>query len=542
MAPSSDNLRRVLYLITGIVVVLGLGAMVLWDEGPFAFTYDDAYYYFGIAENLAGGDGSTFDRINDTNGYHPLWLLVCVPAYLIGLDGMTAVRVLMVVQVLAYGAALLLTAREVSRAVAGWPRLDEERHRRAGNVTVAVTFALVFANPFVARVFVNGMESGLLVLLYAALFVMVVRRPDPESWIRKASRPWQVGVAALLVLLFLARTDTIVMSGLLGIWLLAKAWPIDRERVEGILIVFGPVVVTTVAYLAYNQVAFGTAIQISGLVKRQPLTVDRAALAFLVLALAAVLFVVSLRARRARASRFPRSLEFFADTGWFAAFCVSIVGYYHVLQTQQWLWYYAPAAIYGAWMLLLWVADISESACIESVERGTSFARAVLPVELLVLTPLGVALVILTVNFLDPNLRSIQVANHDAGVWIDENLPEDAVLASWDAGVVGYFSDRRVINLDGVVNSLEWHRAETITEQGRFLADRELGFVVNHGTAVDGQDPDILAFVRDRFGPGTADRMTLVRDWPFEFSGRTVDGGGGRTGENMAVFLYELPT
>src|SRR5690349_15741295 len=45
------------------------------------FTRDDAYYYFKVAQNISEGHGSTFDGINKTNGYHPLWMLICVPIF-----------------------------------------------------------------------------------------------------------------------------------------------------------------------------------------------------------------------------------------------------------------------------------------------------------------------------------------------------------------------------------------------------------------------------------------------------------------------------
>src|SRR5512147_358136 len=45
------------------------------------FTRDEAYYYFKVAQNISEGHCSTFDGINKTNGYHPLWMLVCVPIF-----------------------------------------------------------------------------------------------------------------------------------------------------------------------------------------------------------------------------------------------------------------------------------------------------------------------------------------------------------------------------------------------------------------------------------------------------------------------------
>ena len=44
--------------------------------------YDDAFYYFQIAYNLSQGKFSTFDGgITQTNGYHPVWMLLITPFY-----------------------------------------------------------------------------------------------------------------------------------------------------------------------------------------------------------------------------------------------------------------------------------------------------------------------------------------------------------------------------------------------------------------------------------------------------------------------------
>ena len=41
---------------------------------------EDSFYYFQIAYNLAQGKFSTFDGgITQTNGYHPVWLLLITP-------------------------------------------------------------------------------------------------------------------------------------------------------------------------------------------------------------------------------------------------------------------------------------------------------------------------------------------------------------------------------------------------------------------------------------------------------------------------------
>jgi hypothetical protein len=40
--------------------------------------------------------------------------------------------------------------------------------------------------------------------------------------------------------------------------------------------------------------------------------------------------------------------------------------------------------------------------------------------------------------------------------WARANLPEGATIGAWNAGTLGYLSGRRVVNLDGVVNSWDF--------------------------------------------------------------------------------------
>src|SRR5215475_3514123 len=62
------------------------------------FSRDDAYYYFKVAQNISEGHGSTFDGIHPTNGYHPLWMLICIPIFALArFDLILPLRVLLLV-------------------------------------------------------------------------------------------------------------------------------------------------------------------------------------------------------------------------------------------------------------------------------------------------------------------------------------------------------------------------------------------------------------------------------------------------------------
>ena len=53
-------------------------------------------------------------------------------------------------------------------------------------------------------------------------------------------------------------------------------------------------------------------------------------------------------------------------------------------------------------------------------------------------------------------------------------LPEDSVVGSWDAGVIGYFSRYQVVNLDGLANSYGYLRAKGKEPRPRSTGDTGL--------------------------------------------------------------------
>ncbi len=542
---------RALLAVAGVVTVVWLAVIIVWRDAPFALTFDDAFYYFGIARNVAAGHGSTFDGINLTNGYHPLWMLLAVPVFGLGLDGTDAARVLLGLQVCCYGAALALVAMVGTQSIGHWPRVaaarprDASRAARSCTVMVAVAFAVLAANPYMVRIFVNGLESGVLVVLDAAL--LAAAASCRGRFVTRGSTGERLAIAVLLALIVLARTDSVLLVGALGLWSLAEARPLGRRAIRPLLELFAIPALVTVVYVGSNQLWFGVAVQISGLTKRAPVTLGRVLVIGLVLFAVAVVGVWGFRRSGRRdggtgQGRFRRAGAFTAATAWFAAFCVVMVAYYQVLQSQQWLWYYCPVALYALFLVVLGVADFSEAALLEAAPNRSP-ARALAPIAAILVTPLVVGFWFQARTFADPHQRSIELANRDAGEWIDANLAPNAVLASWDAGVVGYYANRPVMNLDGVANSYGYYQASRHGQVGAFLAERGLTGIVNHGSPVNGEDPDVRAFVGATFGPAVADGAHVVRQWPFVFSGVTTGAGGTGTGtRSLAVFLYALPT
>ncbi|HQV62984.1 MAG TPA: hypothetical protein PKV19_03205, partial [Anaerolineales bacterium] len=114
--------RLSLFEILLIATILGIHLYAAFSDAynfPNAwFMRDDAYYYFKVAQNITEGRGISFDGINLTNGYHPLWLLVCIPVfYLARFDLILPLRVLLMVMAVLNAATAVLIYRLISKTL-----------------------------------------------------------------------------------------------------------------------------------------------------------------------------------------------------------------------------------------------------------------------------------------------------------------------------------------------------------------------------------------------------------------------------------------
>jgi hypothetical protein len=69
-------------------------------------------------------------------------------------------------------------------------------------------------------------------------------------------------------------------------------------------------------------------------------------------------------------------------------------------------------------------------------------------------------------------------------LWVRAHVPAQARIGAWNCGIMSYFSEHRVTNLDGVMNdhalgALEHHALE------RYIAQRQLDFIVDIDSQVD---------------------------------------------------------
>lgn len=518
---------------------------------------DDAFYYFQISRNIARGNNVTFDGETLTNGFHPLWAALLTPLYLFVDDPELAVHLGLTIGAL-LGVATVILAFLVIET------LTEHRWAAlAGSTLFAIHPGVVFAS-------VNGLETAVSVFMIALTTLLFARLATKSEEPSRGQFIW-LGISAGFMLL--ARTDTVFILALLLLYFAVRG-----RSIAGL---WGPVVAGGVAMLVvapwaiWSVVTFGTVIQISGVavpqfdrqvflaangdgfstqitqswdVTRKALFTDLPSYYFiardwpnvpLLVAGAAVGALMLLAPLGRRRFRFVQQMGILlVPIGGVAAMLV----FHSAVRWHLRMWYFAPTAFFGAAVFGVALAYFlgalqhmrdrllsAEGFSVADPSRpATPFAR------LLSLMPASAFALILVVAvlFYGPQRSDDWVIRFphrqnmlEAALWLEANTDEEARIGSFNAGIIGYFSDRTVVNLDGVVNEDAYH-ARRDGKMVEYVCGKQIDYVVDlnvdYWDSVPCGDPprarfELLTTIGRRlsgFGGGQVDVLRLVSEPP----------------------------
>ena len=437
--------------------------------------FDDSFYYFQIAYNLSQGKFSTFDGgITQTNGYHPVWLLLITPFYWMfdketALFGIKAFEIMLV----AGGAALIAAAAWVARLA--WPLLF-------------AALPMLYHYP---PELLGGVEAAVLMFTLALLILAVC------LYMRAPPR-WKWTVAALAFALPWVRIEYIAVSLAVTAALCAIEWSRQERRAlrlsalantrHSYIPLIGAVSGMLV-YFAYNGLAFGGILPVSvatkyvwaqegeySLVQNFWDTLRISAFDYellIALEICAYLLIVWRLALRSNKPRDWLMLAFLVGVFGLAArhigqFAQFVIATPPALEQK---WYFVPAYIMTALIIpvRLYVALYLIRRFITPRRR---IAAGALTIGVFVI---GAALLLARADFAEPfkwvdgksrhvSFIEWEIASYTGMRIMNRALPEDSVIGSWDAGAIGYFSRFPVVNLDGLVNSYDYFHARHIRQ------------------------------------------------------------------------------
>jgi hypothetical protein len=464
-------------------------------------TVDDTYYYFKTALNVSRGLGSSFDGINPTDGYHPLWLAILAVLFkpLSG-DMVLLTRVAFTVQVVMVWAGGLLLARL----------------REAGGARILWPLALVLANPFSAKIVLCGQETALQFLLCsAALSLWWSLRQTPHGY-----RPlgW-AGLAVVCVLAALSRLDTVFFcAALLAMPVLV---PSPAERAAGL----GARLKTTIegfvifgcglgAFLGYHLATFHHLMPVSGAIKAHLDAGEVAPTAARLIATVASIAGIAVVWRLARRRTAAPSVDPTAEDRPPSRELTGEAGRPHTrLRSTSAIALLAPAvagalvvAIYNFGvrgemsprLIRIWYLEpyLLVGVLVVGAALAGSWRRGLVVRAFAGFSLIWLALSVVSWRYrLEPRSYNLYQAAERCSRWVEQHPQVGSVGAAWDAGFAGAFTRKPVMNLDGLISS--WEYKLDYLDHGKvddFITRRQpVDFVIQYAW------PGTLHLIADRF-------------------------------------------
>jgi hypothetical protein len=242
---------------------------------PFGYLAADTFYYLTVARNIVERGSVSSDGEHAINGFHPLWQLVATGIYAMAklIRAIELVPLLTVLVSLAcvvgavglFGASFLRATRRVPAAFVAFPfgvyallvsphwQIPHQDLASQSGEGPAPLFGTLYS-------FVNGMESGVLLLSFAlAAYAFVTRG---------ASRRMLDGVlcGGAFCLVALSRLDHAVLGiAPLSLWVAHSLYAPTRRRFAfGAVLAFAA---PLALYAVVNHAYAGSAIPLSGVIK-----------------------------------------------------------------------------------------------------------------------------------------------------------------------------------------------------------------------------------------------------------------------------------
>ena len=428
---------------------------------------DDTYYYLQTAWNAKMLGFVTFDGLHATNGVQLLWFVII---YLLAMLAKTKAFLLfatLVVNFLLNGLCYLVILK-------------------IGSVLKQPVLALFMASlwalqslPF--RIYSMGMENS----LHALIFWCVIWQ-SVEFLIRihNQDKPNFRGLTVVMILLVWTRLDSALISAVLFTFCVGTLAYTYRHNLNLFWQTYSKAIASSgllaslglMAQLAAFRLMGDSFLPVSALVKTSGAgrgaeieSMDKLVGVFLLgmpsilqgrfptltlvlLGISGILLVILARVViRDHSDKMRAFLNLWSCLLVGEIFYHVYVAVSEVEYAPYFIWYRSPSFIF-------WIITGSLIALFAFAQTK----RLKDPIDIHKWGPVGASLVICAVaiymfsrsiNF----TSALYAARYNAALWIADNYPPDTVFAAWNTGQLSFFSNRTFINLDGVINNVDYY-------------------------------------------------------------------------------------
>ena len=429
---------------------------------------DDMFYYLTIARNVASGYGATADGENETNGFHPLWVIVLVPLFKLLRNGAEPQWAL---------ACLTLFSVLTAWFIYAILRFS------CGEVPSFAAAVLWLCCPYTVLVALSGVEAPLFVLLASAATYFYLRIAGPDG-VRDGPLSRWILLGVLMGAAVLARIDGALLAAVVFIESLIgkkkNSAPVERRLIQACS--YGAACgLVALPWFIWSYWRTGFMFQMSGkaiyhqqhvlfwsqyrdagpmryaigwcanlLSNAQAGTrsvtvlcgVSSLALLIIIILCGLAFIIISIKARSLAIDWLKRSAAFLFL---FAYGLIVFVLYCAYLWYSQ-DWYYYSMVFVGC-IAAGCLFDLLDKWLSSGTVRSLRTGVWIVFIACMVFVSSRQSLAWWRIG-----IRGWQIDMYRAALWVRDNLPKDARIGSFNSGILAYYCPQRVINLDGVVN------------------------------------------------------------------------------------------
>jgi hypothetical protein len=456
------------------LLILGGGLTrlcIAWAPFEWLLRYvlaDDAFYYFTIARNAAQGFGLTFDRIAETNGFHPLWLFILLPIQSLMQDKIVAIHAILSLSAIIDTLTIYLL----------WVLLREQNVRQ--NIRLVVCSFYAFPTILFSHAGpLSGLETALNLMVISFYLILYFRILKSDLFQLREAMIFGI-VSSLL---FLARTDNIVLLGAtyihIGVHYRNQSGPSRYLFASG-----STALILVVPWLIWSYVNFGSLVQVSGqsvafvtranldaqgwsamdfllqtvrnlasIVRFFPFYLDNTStMSFIPLLIAIALGGFALSTIRLLRSREAKQAvvmsQYYTSLMPLLVVIVAFVAIHTLRGVYLRGWYYTSLLPF-----LFLLGGVTTELFVTSTQPKHKLALR--RISIVALLP---ALVVYGESMRRVYTKAIgEIDKYQMVLSMNRVLPEKTTVGSWNAGVYGYFFDRgNIVNLDGLVNNVAY--------------------------------------------------------------------------------------
>jgi 4-amino-4-deoxy-L-arabinose transferase-like glycosyltransferase len=437
-----------LLLVLIILAAFIIRLIISWQEITVLvekILLDDSLYVISVARNIAFGNGMTYNGVDLTNGFQPLWGFLLVPIFLLTKDPNLAIN-------------LILTLASIIDTLTVF--MIYKLTKKVFNEKIALLSAAFYGlNPIIMFQNLCGIELVLYMLLLITTLFYYIN-------LEKVRKKDLVMLGVLLGLTVLTRMDGIFLALAIFLDMLWK----DRKKLfsgfKKIFIVAAIAAALVAPWFLWSYLTFGTFVQSSAIAKynmghgifpffdlKEPkMLSDTLSLigenfirtgGSIAHQLGIVDFninIITVSLSLLFAATLLLSIKFLKKLRVYVMFSVMLILFYNLYLWGVQIRYMTP--IIPLFMILI---SNGFYILVSKIKKSDLLVSAFFVLFLLVIFLNGL-------KQWDNGYFSWQKEIYKDALWIRENTSSSTSIGVFSAGIPIYFSEKRVVDLDGVVN------------------------------------------------------------------------------------------